>query len=81
VSNTDVKPSNLALLGSYLSSSSRARRLEDRICTLCAKALKAKDPVEVDTILEDLSTALRDHVERIRQRASGASIVAERRRS
>jgi hypothetical protein len=68
------------LLGSLLSSFSRSRRLEDRIRKLSAEAVAATDPVEANRILEELSSALRHHVERMRELASDRSQRGERRR-
>lgn len=68
------------LLGSLLSSFSRSRRLEDRIRKLSAEAVAATDPVEANRILEELSSALRDHVERMRELASYRAQRGERRR-
>lgn len=67
------------LLGSFLSSYFRSRRLEDRIRTLCARAVAATDPAELDPILEQLAAALRAHVERIRQVAAMRPMPRERR--
>jgi hypothetical protein len=68
------------LLGSLLSSISRSRRLEDRIRKLSAEAVAATDPVETNRILEELSSALRSHVERMRELASDRALRGERRR-
>lgn len=43
----------------------RARRLEDRIRGLCAHAIMAPEP-DLDTILGELQTALREHTKRLR---------------
>jgi hypothetical protein len=55
-----------ALLGSFLSSLSRTRRLEDRIRNLCLEATTAADPAELNLIMERLKAALHDHATRIR---------------
>jgi hypothetical protein len=67
------------LLGSFLSSYFRSRRLEDRIRTLCARAVAATDPAELDPILEQLTAALRVHVERLRQMAATRPTPSDRR--
>lgn len=46
----------------------RARRLEDRIRSLCAHALVAQEP-ELNVILSDLQGALHEHAERLRTNA------------
>jgi len=68
------------LFGSLLSSFSRSRRLEDRIRKLSSEAVAATDPVEANRILEELSSALRHHVERMRELASERALHGERRR-
>jgi hypothetical protein len=45
------------------------RRLEDRIRSLCCKALTARDH-ESDAIFRDLRSALHQHTERLRQLAA-----------
>ena len=67
------------LFGSFLSSYFRSRRLEDRIRTLCSRAVAATDPAELDPILEQLTAALRVHVERLRQVAAMRPTPSERR--
>jgi hypothetical protein len=68
------------LFGSLLSSFSRSRRLEDRIRKLSSDAVAATDPVEANKILEELASALRSHVVRLRELASGKGPTPERRR-
>jgi hypothetical protein len=68
------------LFGSLLSSFSRSRRLEDRIRKLSSDAVAATDPVEANKILEELASALRSHVGRLRELASGRGPAPERRR-
>ena len=46
-----------------------ARRLEDQIRELSAKAVAASDPVELDVLLEELKAALHLHMHRVRERA------------
>ena len=46
-----------------------ARRLEDQIRELSAKAVAASDPVELDVLLEELKAALHSHMQRVRERA------------
>jgi hypothetical protein len=72
-------PPGQTLLGSLLSSFSRSRRLEDRIRKLSAEAVAASDPAEANRILEELTVALRDHVDRLRQLATARPVPAERR--
>jgi len=43
-----------------------ARRLEDRIRTLCGKAATAS-PSEVNKVLEELKQALAEHTRRLRE--------------
>jgi hypothetical protein len=69
-----------SLFGSLLSSFSRSRRLEDRIRKLSSEAVAATDPVEANRILEELASALRSHVERMRELASSRALPPERRR-
>jgi len=57
----------------------KSRRLEDRIRDLCAKAVVTTDPAELNVILEQLSAALHDQVERIRTRVSEPRVAPERR--
>jgi hypothetical protein len=76
---SQVLPPDQTLLGSLLSSFSRSRRLEDRIRKLSAEAVAANDPSEANRILEELTVALRDHVERLRQLATARSVPPERR--
>jgi hypothetical protein len=45
------------------------RRLEDRIRSLCCKALTARDN-EMDAIFRDLRSALHEHTDRLRQLAA-----------
>jgi hypothetical protein len=56
----------------------RARRLEDRIRELCARAVTAQDP-ELDSIFSALQSALREHNERLRKLAA-AKLAAWRPR-
>ena len=45
------------------------RRLEDRIRELCAMAVTAEEP-ELERILSELQSALREHTERLRRLAA-----------
>lgn len=45
------------------------RRLEDRIRMMCRKALAAENP-EVDTVISELKSALREHIQRLRNLAA-----------
>jgi hypothetical protein len=74
-----LQPPARTLLGSLLSSFSRSRRLEDRIRKLCAQAKTTTDPDELSIILDQLRTALHDHVERLRSQAAMRSLPPERR--
>jgi hypothetical protein len=47
----------------------RARRLEDRIRELCARALRAQDS-ELGSVLSALQSALREHNDRLRKLAA-----------
>lgn len=69
-----------SLLRSYLASHSRARRLDDRIRSLCHQALHSSDPEESNRVLAQLSAALHDHIERFRQGAINGLFQKERRR-
>jgi hypothetical protein len=42
-----------------------ASRLEDRIRELCAKAVTVDDP-ELSSVMSELRSAMREHIERIR---------------
>lgn len=74
-----VKTQSRSLLGSFICWHFRSRRLEDRIRELCAKAVVTKDPAEVNVILEQLSGALHEQVERIRKQIVQPPVVPERR--
>ena len=76
-----VLPTGLTLFGSLLASFSRSRRLEDRIRKLSAEAVAAADPAEADKILEELTAALREHVERLRRLATARPVRPERRQA
>jgi hypothetical protein len=67
------------IVGSFLSSISRSRRLEDRIRRLSAQAVAATDPAEANRILEELTVALRHHLERLRGLATARPVPRERR--
>ena len=45
------------------------RRLEDRIRELCAMAVRAEEP-ELEIVLSELRSALREHTERLRRLAA-----------
>jgi hypothetical protein len=58
------------------------RRLEDRIAALCSKAVEASDSRELNKILQELKTALKEHMHRIREKAPaviGAPVGPNRR--
>jgi hypothetical protein len=74
------RPPLSPLLSSCLSNYSRARRLEDRIRKLCADAVAAADPAELNSTLQKLSAALRDHARRVRQLAAARPNLERRRR-
>lgn len=64
---------------SFLRGHFKSRRLEDRIRTLCDKAVGTTDPAELNEVLQQLSSALHDQVERIRNRVSQPRVAPERR--
>ena len=68
------------IFGSLLSSYSRSRRLEDRIRRLCSQAVAATEPAELKPILEQLTAALRNHIQRVRQLATMCPTPPDRRR-
>jgi hypothetical protein len=49
-----------------------ARRLEDKIRLLCAKAVMAKEHADASGIVSDLQAALRVHAQRVRKFAASA---------
>ena len=49
-----------------------ARRLEDKIRLLCAKAVSEKEHSDVSGIVSDLQAALREHGQRVRKFAASA---------
>jgi hypothetical protein len=69
-----------ALLGSFLSSLSRTRRLEDRIRQLCTDAVICVEPAELDWIMDRLKTALHDHALRVRRMAAAGPAQPDRRK-
>ena len=77
----DQQKPRRSLLGSFISNYFRSRRLEDRIRDLCAQALVVDEPAQLNSILEQLSIALHEQVERLRKRAAGTSLQPERRLS
>ncbi len=72
--------SSNALVGSFLSSLSRTRRLDDRIRKLCADAVACADPVQLQRIMERLKLALHDHSSRVRNMAAAGPARRERRK-
>jgi hypothetical protein len=75
------KPPARTLLGSLVSTFSRSRRLEDRIQKLCARAVDTTDLTELSQVLEQLTAALHDHIERLRRLAAMRPVPPERRQS
>lgn len=73
------EPRRETLLGSFLSSLSRSRRLEDRIRQLCLEAIACADPGALDAIMERLKAALHDHASRVRHMVGSRRIERERR--
>lgn len=69
-----------ALVGSFLSSLSRTRRLDDRIRKLCTDAVACADAVQLQRIMERLKTALHDHSCRVRKMAAAGPHRHERRK-
>jgi hypothetical protein len=55
----------------------RARRLDDRIRELSAKAVAAKDPEEVHLILSELRATIRQYMQRLKTRS--VAILSGRR--
>ncbi|MGA7220853.1 MAG: hypothetical protein WBX38_21235 [Candidatus Sulfotelmatobacter sp.] len=53
------------------------RRLEDRICELCAKTVSASDE-DLASIISQLKSALREHTERLRELA-GVKLASSRK--
>lgn len=53
-----------------------SKEANDRIMQLCAKAVAATDPSEVEKAIKELNNALSEHTRLVRQR-----IQAERERS
>jgi uncharacterized coiled-coil protein SlyX len=51
------------------------RRLEDRIQDLAARAVAARDPVEVNDVIHELRAALHEHADRLRKLAAKKLIV------
>jgi 3-phenylpropionate/cinnamic acid dioxygenase small subunit len=74
-------PPSKTLLGSLLSHYSMSRRLEDRIRRLSAQVVSATDPSEMNTISQQLKDALHEHVERLRSKLTGGTLLHERRQS
>ena len=54
-----------------------ARRLEDRIRELSAKAVAAKDPDALHLVLSELQSAIHQYIERLR--TTGLAILSGRR--
>jgi hypothetical protein len=70
------------MFDSLASSYSMSRRLEDRIRRLCAQAVNVTDPAETNAILQRLTAALHEHVDRFRRKLSAErSFPPERRHS
>jgi hypothetical protein len=68
------------LIASFLASHLLDRRLEDRIRRLCAVAVSVTDPADANAVLQQLSSALHEHVQRLRTNiATRGSFFAERR--
>jgi hypothetical protein len=55
-------------------------RLEDRIRSLCSKALVTEDDKELSLLLDELRKALHQHIERLRGRLLVYPFVRERRK-
>ena len=69
------------LLHSFISWHFRSRRLEDRIRELCAKAVATTEPAELNAILQHLSAALHEQIERLRKQMIQDHMQPERRLS
>jgi len=78
---TDQSAPPQTLLGSFISCYFRSRRLEDRIRELCALALAATESGHLTSVLEQLSAALHDQIERLGKQASERALLPERRQS
>jgi len=57
----------------------RSRRLEDRIRELCARAVVTDEPAELNPLLEQLTAALHEQVNRLRRQVTQDSLAPERR--
>ena len=53
------------------------RRLEDRIRELCAKAIVARSPDELESIFSELKSALQEHTARLRKAAAAKLVPGE----
>jgi hypothetical protein len=78
---TSEKAHPSTLLGSFVDCYFRSRRLEDRIRELCALAVAATEASHLTSVLDQLSTALHQQVDRLRMQASERSLRPERRQS
>ena len=76
------RPLARTLFGNPAYSYSMSRRLEDRIRKLCAQSVNVTDPAEINAILQRLTAALHEHVDRFRRKlAAGRPFPPERRHS
>lgn len=57
------------------------KRLEDRIHTLLKKAIATTDPEELESVIEQLRSALNEHIQRLREMAAGKPDTQRRRSS
>jgi len=55
------------------------RRLSDRICELCARAVATPEPPELPEIIKELRKAIKEQIRRVRERA--ATFPVRERRS
>jgi hypothetical protein len=79
--NQTNSPARTAI-GSFLSSYSRSRRLEDRIRELCSQAVASTNAADAKAVLRQLRAAIHEHVGRLRSKLAADSVLPrERRRS
>jgi len=57
------------------------QRLEDKIRALSVRAVAAVDSTELERVIRELRSALKEHVQRLRKRAAGIQPLNHRRNS
>lgn len=75
----EQKHSERTLLRSLVSSCFMTRRLEDRIRELCALAVSCTETAQLNTVLQELTSALHEQIQRMRKFAGHRSFPSERR--